>query len=156
MAIYMEIDGIKGDATQDNHADWINVNSFQFGVGRGISTPVGGAQNREASEPSISEITVTKQLDSASTLLFQEATVTTEGKKITIDFCRTDKGGTPYLQVILTNTLISGYSISSGGDTPSESLSLNFTKIEINETGPNAKNGAGQPVKTAYDIGKGK
>ena len=155
MAIYMEIEGIKGDATQAQHKDWINVHSCQWGVGRGISSPVGAAQNREASEPSVSEIVVTKTLDSSSTLLFQEATIGKDGKKVKIDFCRTDKEGTAYLQLVLENVLISGFSTSSGGYAPSESLSLNFTKIEVNETGPNAKNGAGQPVKASYDIATG-
>src|SRR4030095_3819031 len=41
-----------------------------------------------------------------------------------------DKAQT-YLQFKLDNTLISSYSMSSGGDRPSESLSLNFTKISI-------------------------
>jgi type VI secretion system secreted protein Hcp len=36
----------------------------------------------------------------------------------------------PYLTLTLTNNMISGYSISSGGDRPMESLTLNFTKIE--------------------------
>ena len=36
-----------------------------------------------------------------------------------------------YLQVDLKEVLISGYSVSSGGDTPSESLSLNFSNVII-------------------------
>lgn len=154
MAIYMQFEGIKGDATQGKHQDWITINSFQFGAGRGIGTPVGAAQNREASEPSISEVIVAKDLDSASLLLFQECCVGKDAKNVTIDFCTTDNEGAPYLQVVLTNTLISGYSVSSGGDKPTESITLNFTKIDINETGGNAKNGAGNPVKVSYDLAK--
>jgi type VI secretion system secreted protein Hcp len=40
-----------------------------------------------------------------------------------------------YLTVKLTNCLVSGYSMSSGGDRPSESLSINFTKIEYTYQG---------------------
>jgi type VI secretion system secreted protein Hcp len=152
MAIYMKIDGINGDATQAQHKDWIVLHSFQWGIGRGISTPVGAAQRREASEPSVSEVVITKPLDAASVLLCQEAAIGKDGKTVKIDFCRTDKEGTPYLQVILTNTLISGYSTSSAGDAPSESISLNFTKVEYSETGPNEKNAGGNPVKFAYNL----
>jgi type VI secretion system secreted protein Hcp len=35
-----------------------------------------------------------------------------------------------FQKYVLTNTLISGYSLSSGGDRPSESISLNFTKVD--------------------------
>src|SRR3974390_1943589 len=115
MAIYMQWDtgSIKGDATQQKHTDWIEVTSVQFGVGRGIHTAVGHAQNREASEPSVSEVTISKPLDSASAMLFQESLKGNEGKTVKLDFVRTDKeGGVVYLQVILTNPLISGFSTS--------------------------------------------
>lgn len=156
MAVYLNWNNgeIKGDTTQGKHVDWISLNSFQFGVGRGISTPVGAAQNREASEPNVSEVVVTKDLDSASLLLLQEATTGKDGKLVQIDFCTTDNEGSPYLTVKLENTLISGFSTSSGGDRPSESLTLNFTKIDVQETGGNIKNGAGNPVKISYDLAK--
>jgi type VI secretion system secreted protein Hcp len=68
MPIYMKYnDGsIKGDKTADGHQDWIVLNSFQWGVGRGISSPTGGSKDRESSAPSLSEITVTKHQDAAS------------------------------------------------------------------------------------------
>ena len=36
-----------------------------------------------------------------------------------------------FLQYTLTNVMISAYHVSSGGDRPTESLTLNFTKIEM-------------------------
>jgi type VI secretion system secreted protein Hcp len=67
----------------------------------------------------------------ASNLLLKEAL---GGKAVEakIELTQTDNSGkhVSYLKYILTNTLISGYSISSGGDRPSESISLNFTKID--------------------------
>jgi type VI secretion system secreted protein Hcp len=156
MAVYLEWNKgeIKGDTTQGKHTDWISINSFQFGTGRGISTAVGAANNREASEPSLSEVVVTKDLDASSLMLFQEATTGKDGKDVEIDFCTTDNEGAPYLVIKLTNCLISGFSTSSGGDRPSESITLNFTKIDINETGGNLKNGAGNPIKVSYDLAK--
>jgi type VI secretion system secreted protein Hcp len=155
MAIYMNYNSlaVKGDATEAGHTGWITLNSCQWGVGRGISAPVGSAVNREASHPSISEITVSKMLDAGSTKLLTEALVG-EGVPCQIDFCKTEKDKlVVYLTLTLTNTMISGYSLSSGGDKPSESVSLNFTKIEfknfpMDSTG---KVGAADPV--AYDLG---
>ena len=54
MAIYMQYPNIPGAVTEEGHKGWIEINSFQWGVGRGISTPVGRAENREASMPSVS------------------------------------------------------------------------------------------------------
>ena len=72
MAIYLKYEGIDGEATHENHKKWIDVSSLQFGVGRGISTPSGSTANREASEPSVSEVVITKMLDGSSSKLFTE------------------------------------------------------------------------------------
>ena len=157
MAIYMNYDGIKGAVTEDGHKDWIEVNSFQWGVGRGIGTPTGASADREASAPSVSEIVVTKPTDVASLKLFSEA-LAGEGKTVKIDFVTTVKGKVDkYLSYELSNTLVSGYSVSSGGDRPSESVSLNFTKITVTFAA-NKEAGAGLDAggTAGYDIGLAK
>ena len=50
MPIYIKYGDIKGDVTAEGHKDWIEVNSFQWGVGRGISSPTGGGADRESSD----------------------------------------------------------------------------------------------------------
>jgi len=154
MAIYMNYDSlkIKGDATQGNHADWIGISTFQFGIGRSVNTPTGNAQNRETSEPIVSEVMVTKGLDSASTMLFQTACTSKEGKTITFDFCRSDDKGDAYLTIELSDAVISSFTTESSGDKPKEYLTLNFTKIDLKETTGNSKNGNNQPVKVCYDM----
>jgi len=156
MPIYMEIEGVKGDVTAEGHKDWIEVQSFQWGVGRGITSATGGSKDREASAPSISEITVTKVSDMASANLLRE-TLWGEGKKVKIDFCKTDKDKfEPYYQFELEETLVSGYSVSSGGDRPTESLSLNFTKITFNDISMGSKNEDGSPDRVYFDLAAGK
>jgi len=152
MAIYLHYDGIDGEATQQDHKKWIDISSLQFGIGRGIATPVGSSANREASHPSVSEITFTKAMDSASPKLFTESATGSAGKTVKINLVSTGSPGNVYAEYTLTNTLISGYSISSGGDRPSESLSLNFTKIEYKFTPYDELNAAGTPVTVSYDL----
>jgi type VI secretion system secreted protein Hcp len=150
----MKYGDIKGEVTATGHTDWIEVNSFQWGVGRGIGSPTGSTKDRESSAPSISEIVVTKHLDSSSIGLLQEA-LTGEGKKVTLEFCKTDKDQlVKYLGFELENTLIAGYSQSSGGDRPSESISLNFTKVTMTESGSDATGASGQPASVIYDLAK--
>ncbi len=80
-----------------------------------------------------------------------------EGKLVTIDFCKTDKGKLEtYMAYKLTDVLISGYSISSGGDRPSESLSLNFTKIEFKGTPMDKANKGAGGASVTYDLAKAK
>ena len=152
MPIYVQYGTIVGDVTAAGHEKWIEVNSFQWGVGRGISSPTGGSADRESSAPSVSEIVVTKPTDIATIKLLDEA-LQGDGKDVTVDFCKTDKGNlSVYLSYTLTNTMISGYSLSSGGDRPQESLSFNFTKIMCTDIGLGAKNDDGQPATVGYDL----
>ncbi len=152
MAIYLKFEGIDGEATHDKHQKWIDIGSLQFGVGRGISTPSGSTANREASEPSISEVVVTKQLDNSSSKLFTESCTGAAGKLVEIHLVSTGSPGNTYVEYKLHNALISGYSVSSGGDRPSESISINFTKIEYKHIPYDQANKAGTPVTVSYDL----
>lgn len=154
MPIYMKYDGIDGDVTAEGHEKWVELNSFQWGVGRGISSPTGASADRESSAPSISEIVVTKAQDIATTKILDEA-LQGRGKKVTIDFVKTDgKKLEVYMAYKLENVLISGYSISSGGDRPSESLSLSFTKIEFKGTQMDKANKGAGGASVTYDLAK--
>ena len=133
--IFMQYAGITGDSTKGPACSGIELNSFQWGVGRGISSPTGSSADRESSAPSVSEIVVTKSTDSSSPKLLYASLIGTKGSAH-IDFCKTgstDQNMVPYLSFDLTNTMISGFSISSGGDRPSESISLNFAKITMTD-----------------------
>jgi len=152
MAIYLKYDGIDGDATHEDHDKWITVESMQWGVGRAISTPVGSVLNREASEPSVAEVTVTTQMNTSSVYMFQEACTGQTGKEVKIHLVSTGSPGQTYVEYTLTDTLVSGYSVSSGGDRPSESLTLNFTKVEMKYIPLQANNEAGSPITKGYDL----
>lgn len=154
MAIYMKYGDIRGPVTTKGFTDWIELNSLQWGVGRGIGSPIGGAENREASAPSISEITVTKAMDIASVPLLMEATLGTLDKTVKIKLTTTTKNETmTFLAYELTNCGISGYSVSSGGDKPGETLSLNFTKIMTTFSGVDPKTQA-EPMSATIDLTK--
>ena len=160
MPIYMKYGSIAGDVTESGHATWIELNSFQWGVGRGVSSPTGSSEDRESSAPSVSEITVTKEFDKASVKLLTEAyqgTGAGDAATVQIDFVRTNKGKLDvYSTFILSNVIISGYSLSSGGDRPSESLSLNFVKIETKVTPMKPDGTADNAVTITYDLGQAK
>jgi type VI secretion system secreted protein Hcp len=158
MPIYMNYNSlaVKGDVTAEGWKDWIELNSFQFGASRSIASPTGGSADRESSAPSISEIVVTKDQDSSTGPLLTAA-LQGEGVTVIIDFVKTSQGSlTKYMEYTLTNTLISGWSCSSGGDRPTESVSLNFTKFECNPTTIDATGAISNAAPVTYDIGLGK
>jgi len=55
---------------------------------------------------------------------------------------------------MLENALVSGVSVSSGGDRPSEPISINFTKIIFDDCEMKAKNDKGETPRTMWNLGK--
>ncbi len=152
MALFLKFASIEGDVETSGYEKWIQINSFQWGVGRGIASPVGSSADREASHPSVSEVTISKDIDKATNKLLEDALGGEMNNEAQIAYATTGKSEVKeFLRYILTNTAISGYSVSSGGDRPSESLSLNFTKVEIKYTSL-AVDDSGNPASTVYDL----
>jgi type VI secretion system secreted protein Hcp len=153
MPIYLKFGALQGSVTEEGHKNWIELNSFQFGVGRAIGTAARGAATREASEPHISEITISKRLDKASTKLFMDAVAGDLSSTVKFKFTTTTKDKVDtYLAFELTNCGVSGHSMSADSEgAPVESLSLNFTKIMFTYTERDPKI-AGSPDTVGYDL----
>ena len=156
MAIYMKVPGVDGAVTASGYEKWIPLDSMQFGVGRHIDMTVGDTTNRESSRPSFSEITVSKLSDDSSAGLFNESILNSGAKKIEIALCRTNNDKIEeYMKYTLTDALISSFSMSSGGDLPSESISISYVHLEVSYTTRDAKGGVSGPVRVAYDLSTG-
>lgn len=157
MAIFMKYGSEKGEVSAEGYTEWVELSSFQWGVGRGISVGVGGGSKREASAPSVSEITVTKTLDAFSPIALKES-IGGKGVQVKIDITRTDDGGKhhAFQKYVLEGAMVSGYSLSSGGDRPSESLSLNFTKVDSEYVKIDDKFAAKTTGHVIYDLTQAK
>jgi type VI secretion system secreted protein Hcp len=152
MPIYMNYDGIEGESSATGHEKWIELQSFSWGEGRGLIGGQGGS-TRESGTVNISDVNIVKMADCASPKLFVAGATGTLDKVVKIDFVRTAKGEEQvYMQYTLTGTGVSSYSISgNGSDRPTESLSLNFDKIEYkyNAIGDDL---TGNPEIVSYDL----
>ncbi len=152
MAIYMKFGKVEGQVTTSGFEKWIELSSFQYGVGRGVTSGAGG-QQRESSNPSISEISVTKVFDKASSGLYEDAVAGSFDTTVQIKMTSTTKNKVDtFLTYELSECGVSGYSISSGGDNPSESLSLNFTKVMISPSPLDDKGTPQAGAKVTYDL----
>ena len=123
---------IKGETSIDSYVDQVELGSFQWGVGVGVSSPSSSSNNeRSTGQPSFSEAVVTKSFDLASCQFMQKCAQGDE-MKVELTFLKSAGGqNKPYMLVTMENVLISGFSLSSGGDMPSESISLNYTKFQV-------------------------
>ena len=154
MAIYMNFNekSPAGNVTAAGYEDWIEVDSMSFGVGRSISMQAGAMANREASRPSISEVTITKPLDAASGGLFKASVTGDSGVKVEIHVVQTGAEKVEkYAVYKLEDVIMSSYSVSAGG-APQESISLSFAKIEADLTHADKTNKNTKNMKVGYDL----
>ena len=154
MAVYIEYEGIQGNVTAQGFEDHIKVLSLHFGVGRGISMEAGNMANREATRPSVSEISFTKYADNATTSIFKESVTGSSGKNVKIKFVQTGADSvTQYMDYELDDCLVSGYSISADADgDPVESVTLSFAKLMVNYHDFDKKNAGKSPKRVGYDL----
>jgi type VI secretion system secreted protein Hcp len=161
MALYMQYGTtIKGEVTESAHTGWIAIDSASFGASRSTTVEVGsGQEKRHRDQPTISDLQISRTYDSASPALFNESVVG-KPQNVQIDFLEPadgpDAAPNVYLSLFLRNVLISSYSLGgSGGSDPSESLSLNFTAVNIQYTAYDDDDNP-TPFKGQFDLASGK
>jgi type VI secretion system secreted protein Hcp len=139
--IFLELDGIQGESNAVGFENQIEIGSLQLGVGRG------------AKEANFSEVTLTKQLDKSSPELMLRAANGTTIPSATLRFTTTGQEKVVvYLRYCLTGVRIAGFSQSSGGDRPNESLSLSYATIVQSYTQGSETGGAGTVFATGWDL----
>jgi type VI protein secretion system component Hcp len=136
---YLRIDGTPG--TSPSKPGWIELRSWRFGAGRGMAAPTGEASDRQSSAPGGGEIKLTKAHDATSPLLRQCAANGCHYGKAEIIVRKA--GEQAYLRYQLTDVMISSYQSGSGERTP-ESVTLKFSKIELQSQGQQPERPAGQ------------
>ncbi|MBU6400721.1 MAG: type VI secretion system tube protein Hcp [Verrucomicrobia bacterium] len=171
---FLKIDGIDGESTDAQHQGWIDILSFQWGVGRGLNSPTGGAASlfggfgntQQANtggalvpavqSPPEAAFRFLKLVDSASPQIFLKLADGAAIKQATLT-CRKAGGDqtsagalADFLKITFSDVLVSGF--TDGGQIatdpqPMEQVSLNFTKIEIDVVGPQ-----GTPVSASADL----
>lgn len=152
MPIYLQLDGIQGDATHQAHQGWTDISSISWSLQREMNTLVGASQNREGKQPSVGHVTLTKTSDRSTPKLITEAAAGQAGKIAKIHLVTTGSPGNTYLEFTLSNVLFSSYTIGSKGDRPSESITLDFTKIETKYTPTDTGNAGQGPVISSFDL----
>lgn len=156
--ILLDFDGvIKGDSQQSGHEDWINIWSLNLSVARSITTS-GSGKDRDTSTPSFTEIACTKESDIASNDLFAQATY---GMKIcdkaVVHFIQTGGAGADqvFMEYEIYDPIISSYNVSSGGERPTETFTISFTKIIQKYTQFDAGGSQTQATDKGYDLKTG-
>jgi type VI secretion system Hcp family effector len=127
--IFLRLDGVAGEVTQEKHKNWIKLDSYSVGFDSGgVRRTPGGAS---AGKPACSVLEATKAFDSSSPLLMTAVMTGKQFQKAEIHFLRTGSADV-FLKYELQDVILSSLGDSGGSDgAPTESLSLNFGKATV-------------------------
>lgn len=160
MAAYVKLGDIKGEATDQDHKDWIIIESMSAPIHRSI--PSGAKdQQRTKGETTIGDIQLVRQLDKSSTKLQESCANGTFFKEVEIHFCSTVKNKQePYLKYKLYDVIVTSYSFhgdASGDPLPSEQVSLGYSKVDWTYVVLDPKTGDKKgDVAAMYNPGEGR
>jgi len=150
--MFLKLDGCDGESADKDHADEIDVLAFSWGMSQSGSMHIAGGGG--SGKVSVQDMSVTKYLDKASTVLMQKCC---SGKHFTSAILTCRKAGeTPveYFKVTMEEVLVS--SISEGGsggeDKQTENITLNFAKVKVEYTPQDSKGAAGAASELGFDI----
>lgn len=127
--MFLKLDGIKGESTDSKHKGDIEIESFQWGVGRSSQAFGSGGG---AGKTTFQSFKITKALDKSSPLLLNAAATGKHYKEADLLFAHKASGKEmDFLEIKLENVLIS--SIQDGGSArgaPQENITFSFQKAE--------------------------
>ena len=155
---FLKLKGIDGESQDDKHSKWIEILSYSFNASQMTAgaRSTGGSANKE--RVNLSDLTIVKALDVASPKIFLACCNGEPIGEAVIELCRATKDKTKYLEIKMTDVVISSYApggSKGGDDLPTEQVSFNYGKIEVIYTATDLKTGkAAGDVKAHWDLVK--
>ena len=152
---YLQIDGIKGESADSRHTGWIECTSINWSIiqPKSATASTGGGHTAERAE--LGDIVIVKLVDLASPMLAQLCACGKTIPKARLEMQRADADGIPvkYFEVELENVLVARLAPNfAGGNFPTESLSLKFSKVRWRYTQQRISGGSSGNTAGGWDL----
>ena len=151
--IFMKLDDIPGESTDDKHKEWINLLAFSMGVSQmAVDRSAGSAGG--TSRADFQNLAATHRFDKASPKLFEFCATGKHIPTVLVQLHRATGDKQKYLEYKLTDVVITSVAPAGDGSSdvvPLESFSLDYGKIEITYTATDNKGTAKGDVKAGWD-----
>ena len=149
--MYLWIDGVRGESTDDRHGDWIEIVSFDSKVSMAGSGAASGGSSAPVAE--FSEITVGKVIDKATPLLHLYCCRGQHISQVVIEFCRAMGEKQVYMKYTLTNVIVSAVGpVTVAPSSQLEQVSFRFARIEWEYTPTGTTGRPGETVQEGWDL----
>lgn len=149
--IFAKLGDIKGESLDAKHKDEIEVLSWSWGVENTGSSPAGGGGG--AGKASFRDLSFTHKIDKASPSLMKACATGVHLKEATITHRKSGKGQQEFLIFKLNDVIVTGVASGESGEGGSmESVSLNFSKIELEYRPIKADGSLDAAIHFKYDL----
>lgn len=152
--VYLQIDGIKGESTDEKHKDWIECAAVHWSITQPKSACSSSSGGHTAERCELSDILLRKVADMSSPILMQTCAMGKTIPKAKFEFMRADGQGVPikYFEIELENVLIGQVTPSiEEGNILTESVGLKFSKIKWKYTQQKVGGGIGGNTAGGWD-----
>jgi len=168
---FLQIDGIPGESSDSNHKDWIEVLSYGHEMVQPVSSTKSSAGGAATGRSQHGDFAITKFVDKASPKLYEAVSSGKHFSKAKIEVCRAGGSQVKFLEITMEQVMISKVALDSDNTSlktseaalqandhlPSETVHLNYGKIEWVYTQQKRADGSGGGNVTAkHDLTTGK
>jgi len=159
MPAFLKLGDIQGEVTDKDHKDWIHVESMTSGVSRSIPNGAKDVQ-RSRGQTTVNDIFVDRMVDKSTPKIAEACAKGEFFPEAQIHMCTNIDGKVkPYLIYTLKDVIVTSHNLTAtatGDPTPSESVTLGFTKVEWMYKVLDYKTGGDKAtVATDFDPGLG-
>lgn len=151
--MFLKIDGIPGESTDARHQDEIDILSYTWGELQPPAASSGGS-GAAGGRVTMQDFHFVMHVSKASPKLFLACANGARIKNAMLTVRRS--GGNPieFLKWTLTDVTVGSYqtAIASPGETPTDQVSLRFTKIEMEYTPVKPNGMPDAPIKEGWDL----
>ena len=150
---FLKIDGVKGESKADKHKDEIDIESFSWGATQSGTFALGGGGG--AGKVSMQDFHFTMPVNKASPALFLCCAQGDHVKNAVLTCRKAGKEQQEFMKVTMSDILVSSFQTGghgSGDVVPTDQISLNFAKIEVEYKEQDASGKLTGSVKKWFDL----
>jgi len=155
---FLQIDGLKGESTDGDHKDWIELISWSSGVSQSASASAGSAGGGTVGRCKHEDFVISKYIDLSSPKLSEMCSSGKHIKKVVLEGMRAsgDKR-VKYWAVEMDQVVISKVAsgLADGNDLPTETVSFNFGSITWTYTKQTRDGSGSGNTNGGWDLTKG-
>src|SRR6266480_4326520 len=147
---FLKVDGIQGESKADDHKDEIDLESFSWGETQSGTWATGGGGTGKVS---MQDFHFTMAYNKASPALFLACAQGDHIKNAILTCRKAGKKQQEFMKVTMSDVLVSLFQIGGAvGVVPTDQISLNFAKIEVEYQEQDATGKIVASIKKWFDL----